>query len=188
MPLQAICSNADCYYRLELQDIKNGTSNATPQNCPNCKSPTISICPSCLFPLLGNIDIKNPRCAVCRQDIRAAFWQLRARDRVEKRKSETLQVHSPGNQRLMVHKQPPLYYRPAKAFCAPDDGTEPLTAREIEVVRHLADGKSNKEVSTALAITVRTAETYRARIMLKLHAHSFSDLMRYAVRHNLVRL
>jgi DNA-binding NarL/FixJ family response regulator len=56
-----------------------------------------------------------------------------------------------------------------------------LTARENEILRLLANGKSNKEISTALGIAVRTVETHRARIMLKLDLHSIAELIHYAL-------
>jgi len=62
-----------------------------------------------------------------------------------------------------------------------------LTEREREVTRLLAAGRSNKDVATALAISVRTVETHRASIMRKLEIKSIVDLVHYAVRHNLVR-
>ncbi len=61
-----------------------------------------------------------------------------------------------------------------------------LTPREREVVQLLAEGKSNKEVAKALNISVKTAETHRARIVAKLNLHSISDLVRYAVRNGIV--
>ncbi len=61
-----------------------------------------------------------------------------------------------------------------------------LTPRQREVVRLLAEGKTNKEVAVALGISVKTAETHRNNIMRKLQLRSFSDLVRYAVRHKLV--
>ncbi|MGH9401533.1 MAG: response regulator [Terriglobia bacterium] len=60
-----------------------------------------------------------------------------------------------------------------------------LTPRQCEVIRLLASGKTNKEVAAALGISVKTAETHRAVIMRKLSFHSFSELVRYAVSHNL---
>jgi DNA-binding NarL/FixJ family response regulator len=60
-----------------------------------------------------------------------------------------------------------------------------ITARELEVVRLLAEGKSNKEISTQLGITIRTVETHRAKIMLKLGLHSLADLIHYAIRQGL---
>lgn len=59
------------------------------------------------------------------------------------------------------------------------------TPREAEIIRLLAEGKSNKEVASALGITVRTVETYRAKIMLKLGVHSIAELIRYALNNGL---
>ena len=62
-----------------------------------------------------------------------------------------------------------------------------LTPREREIVQLLAEGKSNKEVAGYLGISVKTAETHRANIMLKLDFHSLADLVRYAVRNNIIQ-
>jgi two-component system response regulator NreC len=61
-----------------------------------------------------------------------------------------------------------------------------LTAREREVVRLLAEGKSNKEVADSLGISLRTAETHRARLLRKLGVSSLADLVRYAIRNGIV--
>ena len=61
-----------------------------------------------------------------------------------------------------------------------------LTPRESEIVRLLAEGKTNKEIAAALQIAVRTAETHRARIMFKLGFHSSNELVRYAIRSKIV--
>jgi DNA-binding NarL/FixJ family response regulator len=63
-----------------------------------------------------------------------------------------------------------------------------LTERELEVTRLLAAGKSNKEVATALSISVRTVETHRAGIMRKLEINSIVELVHYAVRHKMIEL
>jgi DNA-binding NarL/FixJ family response regulator len=60
------------------------------------------------------------------------------------------------------------------------------TPREIEIIRLLAEGKANKETAATLGITVRTVETHRAKIMLKLGLHSLADLIHYAIRQGLV--
>ena len=62
-----------------------------------------------------------------------------------------------------------------------------LTPREREVVQLLAEGKSNKEVAQFLGISVKTAETHRANIMLKLNFHSVTELVRYAVRNKIIQ-
>jgi DNA-binding NarL/FixJ family response regulator len=64
--------------------------------------------------------------------------------------------------------------------------TSLLTRREREVIQLLAEGKGNKEVADILGISVRTAETHRTNIMRKLDCHSLSDLVRYAIRNNII--
>jgi len=62
-----------------------------------------------------------------------------------------------------------------------------LSNCEREVIQLLAEGRSSKEVATALKISVKTAETHRANIMRKLNLHSASDLVRYAIRNNIAQ-
>jgi DNA-binding NarL/FixJ family response regulator len=62
-----------------------------------------------------------------------------------------------------------------------------LTGRQRQVVRLLAEGKTNKEVAAALRISVKTAEKHRSNIMNRLKLSSFSELVRYAVREGIVR-
>jgi DNA-binding NarL/FixJ family response regulator len=61
-----------------------------------------------------------------------------------------------------------------------------LTPREREVLQLLAEGKSNKEVGHLLGISVKTAETHRARVMRKLAVDSVADLVRYAIRNGFI--
>ena len=63
-----------------------------------------------------------------------------------------------------------------------------LTAREREVVQLLAEGKTSKEVAVTLNLSVKTAETHRTNVMRKLDLHSVADLVRYAVRNNIVQV
>jgi DNA-binding NarL/FixJ family response regulator len=56
------------------------------------------------------------------------------------------------------------------------------TPRETEIIRLLAEGKTNKEIAALLEIAVRTVEGHRARIMLKLGFHSLTELIHYAIR------
>jgi DNA-binding NarL/FixJ family response regulator len=62
-----------------------------------------------------------------------------------------------------------------------------LTSREREVVQLLAEGKSNKEVADHLNISARTAEGHRAEIMRKLRFESLAELIRYAIRNEIVQ-
>ncbi len=61
-----------------------------------------------------------------------------------------------------------------------------LTPREKEVLHLVADGKSNKEVAAGLNISVKTAEAHRINIMRKLNAQSVVDLVKYAMRNNML--
>ncbi|HXU22213.1 MAG TPA: response regulator transcription factor [Verrucomicrobiae bacterium] len=63
----------------------------------------------------------------------------------------------------------------------------PLTNREIQVIQLLADGKSNKQVADTLGVSTRTIESHRNHIMRKMGFTSFSDLIRFAVRTNLIQ-
>src|SRR6202046_997205 len=68
----------------------------------------------------------------------------------------------------------------------PESIRDRLTSREREIVQLLAEGKSSKEVAASLCISVKTAETHRANIMRKLELHTVSELVRYAVRNQIV--
>jgi two-component system, NarL family, response regulator NreC len=59
--------------------------------------------------------------------------------------------------------------------------TDPLSDREREVLRLLAQGHTNQEIGAQLYISVRTAETHRAHIMHKLGVSTRSELVRYAI-------
>lgn len=93
---------------------------------------------------------------------------------------------------LLAHRQ---YLSPGasgvavEGFLHPSAEAEPtgrLTPREREIVRLLAIGKSNKEVASALNISVKTVEAHRANIMHKLNLPSFADLVHYAIRTGIV--
>lgn len=55
------------------------------------------------------------------------------------------------------------------------------TPREVEIIRLLTEGKANKEIASELAITVRTVEAHRSRLMHKLGMHSLAELIHYAM-------
>ena len=70
------------------------------------------------------------------------------------------------------------------------EGSPPsqLTSREREVLIHIAQGLSNKEIASALGVGVRTVETHRERIMRKLYIHSVAGLTKFAVSKGLIIL
>jgi DNA-binding NarL/FixJ family response regulator len=61
-----------------------------------------------------------------------------------------------------------------------------LTSREREILQLLAEGKSNKEVATALNISPYTVETHRSHILQKLNLHNSAELVLYAVRKGII--
>lgn len=63
-----------------------------------------------------------------------------------------------------------------------------LTSREREVLRLVAEGKSNKEIAGLLGISPRTVDAHRARVMDKLQVRTVSDLVHFAIRNKLVEV
>ena len=64
---------------------------------------------------------------------------------------------------------------------------QPLSSRERNVVQLVAEGHSNKQIAAVLSISINTVEAYRASAMRKLGVTSMADLVRYAVRNNIVQ-
>lgn len=65
---------------------------------------------------------------------------------------------------------------------------EPLTTREREVLKLIAEGRSSKEVANLLFISVRTVQHHRANIMRKLNIRKTADLVKYAIRKGYVSI
>lgn len=59
------------------------------------------------------------------------------------------------------------------------------TAREIQIIQLLAQGKGNKEIAHELGLSVRTVETHRAHVMRKLRVRSLIQLVYYAMDHGI---
>lgn len=63
---------------------------------------------------------------------------------------------------------------------------EGISSREREILQLLAEGKSNKDISEELNLSVKTVETHRANIMRKLGLRNLADLVLYAVRNHII--
>jgi DNA-binding NarL/FixJ family response regulator len=65
----------------------------------------------------------------------------------------------------------------------PGEGEEemPLSAREIEIIKMIAEGKSSKEIAEILYLSFRTIQNHRAKIMKKLNLKKNTDLVKYAI-------
>ena len=61
-----------------------------------------------------------------------------------------------------------------------------LTARQREIAQLLAEGRTTKEVAALLNLSVKTAETHRSNLMRRLNCHSAADLVRYALRNQII--
>jgi DNA-binding NarL/FixJ family response regulator len=68
------------------------------------------------------------------------------------------------------------------------DSYDLLTEREKQVLQLLAEGKTNKEVATALQLGVSTIETHRLNLMQKLNLHNTAELVLYAVKKKILRV
>ena len=63
---------------------------------------------------------------------------------------------------------------------------ETLSDREYQVLCMIASGKTVKEIGTALSLSVKTISTHRSRILKKMKMKNNAQLIRYAIRQNLV--
>jgi DNA-binding NarL/FixJ family response regulator len=78
-----------------------------------------------------------------------------------------------------------IYYSApvARQLARPAMPDNQLTSREQEVLRHIANGESNKQIARALDLSVRTVETHRLNIKRKLGIEGQAELIRFAVQH-----
>lgn len=63
---------------------------------------------------------------------------------------------------------------------------ESLTEREIEILKFISEGLSNKEIGDQLFISHRTVDTHRTNLMKKLNVHNIAGLIRFALKNKLV--
>lgn len=66
--------------------------------------------------------------------------------------------------------------------------SEGLTVRESEVLELIANGKTNQEVADTLFISIKTVETHKANILGKLGLRNMAELVKYAIRNNIIPL
>jgi DNA-binding NarL/FixJ family response regulator len=68
----------------------------------------------------------------------------------------------------------------------PDNAQTILTEREIQIVRLITEGLSNREIAERLGISVKTVDTHRGNILEKLNVHNTAELIKYAMRKGIV--
>ena len=75
---------------------------------------------------------------------------------------------------------------PSDPKAKPSKSPSKLTARELEIVRFLALGKSSKQIAHLLQISCRTVDTHRANCMRKLSLHSVTELLHFVLTNKLI--
>jgi DNA-binding NarL/FixJ family response regulator len=80
--------------------------------------------------------------------------------------------------------QPPPPQQSAAANNAPD--LQVLTPREMEVLRLVAEGRTNQEIADHLVLSIKTVQAHRANVMEKLGLHDITQLVRFALRRGLI--
>jgi two-component system invasion response regulator UvrY len=63
-----------------------------------------------------------------------------------------------------------------------------LSNREMQVLRRLALGKTNREIAESYNLSIKTIDTYRHRLLKKLNLRNNADLSRFAIQHNLIQI
>lgn len=86
---------------------------------------------------------------------------------------------SPSISRIIVNN----YLERGKSELSP---LEQLTQRQREILRLIAEGKNTKEIASTLEISVKTVESHRLQLMVRLDIHDVPSLVRYAVRNGLI--
>ncbi|MEA3477817.1 MAG: response regulator transcription factor [Bacteroidota bacterium] len=64
----------------------------------------------------------------------------------------------------------------------------PLSERELEVLKYLSQGLSNKQIADKLFISIRTVETHKHNLMKKLDIYSTAELVIYAIQNNIIQI
>lgn len=72
------------------------------------------------------------------------------------------------------------------SLSASEENTSTLTAREMDVLRLIAQGFTNRQIADKLSLSIRTVESHRANLMEKLDLHSRVELVRYATKRGLL--
>ena len=63
-----------------------------------------------------------------------------------------------------------------------------LTPREVEILRLVAEGRTNQQIADQLVLSIKTVQAHRANVMEKLGLHDITQLVRFAVLHGLIPL
>ena len=87
-----------------------------------------------------------------------------------------------------TYVSPALSQMMLNGFMQNERNNQGLSGREKEVLKLLAEGYNNREISEMLVISVKTVEAHRANIMRKYHFKNITELVLYAVRNHIVEV
>jgi DNA-binding NarL/FixJ family response regulator len=123
--------------------------------------------------------------SLLREAIRAGAAGYILKRAAESELVNAIQAVSRGD--LYVHPGMTRALLAGTALAPADDqvAVETLTPREVEVLRLIAQGYTNRQIADLLTLSVRTVESHRARVMDKLNLRSRVELVRYAVKEGL---
>ena len=65
---------------------------------------------------------------------------------------------------------------------------EALSRREREILKFVAEGKSSREIGEKLAISPKTVDTYRSRLMRKINVKNVAGVIKFAIQHRIIEL
>jgi DNA-binding NarL/FixJ family response regulator len=91
-----------------------------------------------------------------------------------------LPVLSPAITRLVIED----YLRWGNS--KPQDSTEGLSRRESEILQLIAEGYTNKQIAEILCISIKTVQTHRSNLMIKLDIHDRGELIKYAIQKKII--
>lgn len=90
--------------------------------------------------------------------------------------------------RFVLHASSSPVFSPSGRDEPPASVLDQLSDREREVLRGLAEGHTNKAIAARLGLSVKTVETYRARLCSKLRLRSRPELLQFSLRHGLLSI
>jgi two-component system, NarL family, response regulator NreC len=97
-----------------------------------------------------------------------------------------IQIVLQGNLYIQPSMMRLLFVQPETTSKASGSSVEPLTPRELEVLRLIVHGYTNSQIADLLSLSVRTVEFHRSNLTGKLNLHSRVDLIRYANENGLI--
>ncbi len=114
--------------------------------------------------------------------LRHGAWGYVLKDSTEEELIEAIRTVTNGSR----YFSPPLRDRAVRNFARRLETSDSLTPRERLVLQLAAAGETNGSIARKLFISRRTAETHRANLMRKLGLHSQTDLVRFAIRNQIL--